>query len=191
MAGYINNPLYLSACESYTESKRLIGEISKIISEMNPEITYEDVRVQYDLILQTVLLNAALEDGKLEEIELEFLTLLIKYGDILALANEACKKMMPEWKDVRWANVAEADSESAKKLASVVTKIVSSYTDSFVQVFYAIDKYNKKVDYLGEITSYTRRILSNLSGIDGDKREGETTTGMIIFKALVTDKCKK
>ena len=191
MAGYINNPLYLSACESYTESKRLIGEISKIISEMNPEITYEDVRVQYDLILQTVLLNAALEDGKFEEIELEFVTLLIKYGDILALANEACKKIMPEWKDVRWANVAEADCESAKKLASVVTKIVSSYTDSFVQVFYAIDKYNKKVDYLGEITSYTRRILSNLSGIDGDKRAEETNTGMKIFKALVTDKCKK
>ncbi len=191
MASYINNPLYLSACESYTESKRLIGDISKIICEMDSRITYDDVRAQYDFILQAVMLNSAIEDGKLEEIELEFITLLVKYGDILELANEACRGLMPEWKDVSWANIIALDSESAKKITDMVTKIVSSYTSSFVQVFYAIDKYNTRVDYLGEITSYTRRILSNLSRIDGDKRGSEISTGMRIFDELVTNKCKK
>ena len=191
MANYIDNPLYLSACESYTESKRLIGEISKVITGIDPSITYEEVRIQYDLILQAVLLNAALEDGKFEDIELEFVTLLIKYGDILALANEACKKLMPEWKDVRWANISALDSTSAKKLAEIVTKIVSAYTDAFVKVFYVIDRANQKVNYLDELTSYTRRILSNLSKIDGDKKDSETITGMRIFNELVTNKCKK
>lgn len=191
MANYIDNPLYLSACESYTESKRLIGEISKVITGIDPTITYEEIRIQYDLILQTVLLNAAIEDGKFEDIELEFVTLLIKYGDILALANEACKKLLPEWKDIRWSNISTLDSVNAKKLAEIVTKIVSAYTDAFVNVLYVIDRANNKVNYLFELTSYTRRILTNLSMIDGDKRDSETLTGMKIFNELVTNKCKK
>lgn len=197
MAKLTQDQIMKIASINYSECETIITTISEAVNKTsNSECKPEAVMACFDMILQSCLFNAAVEDGSMEDEEIAFIGCLTRYVDLMTLVNKEIKKEVKEWNDISWIDIPTLSKDLQDSLALISAGIVKDYADVFVKVFATVDKALTEVDLLAVLNEKVVSLFIALSGVDGDDLKDETSKkeaarAVAIYKALVIDLWKE
>jgi len=176
------------ACAYYNEAKEIVKTLTEITKQAVPDFSFETAMAAYDLILQSALLTAAMEDGYYVAAEAAFIEKITDYGDLLAYINKRAKT------NFTWANIASHNPEDRKTLAlNFATVIAGEVADQFVPVFAIADKVYDEYEFGEMLLKKLRLIVMTLCVIDGDDLNGATVknefcAGNSVLEVLIAKK---
>ena len=183
------------ACNLYDEAKSIVKDLSDYAKKIAPEFSYEIAMRQFDMILQAVLLNVAVQDGVFHNVEAQFIDKITDYADVLVRVNNKIREDEPSWENITWSVIGDLSEEARDKFAIIVATIVDEIAEDFTAYFAAIDVVEDR-DYLEELQACIIKIAMLLSAVDGDDLDGDKTTqetyrGFAIFGKLFKEKWEK
>ncbi|MBQ3040832.1 MAG: hypothetical protein IJD42_04460 [Clostridia bacterium] len=193
MAQYTPDQVFGLACAAYDDARFLVREMSNIATQVIEDFPVNVPMGQYDLVLQAALLNAAVSDGKFEDIEKQFIAKITDYCDLMLLINAELKNEVEDWVDITWDHVAVLDEETRNKLVGISVAIVEKHTESLVKLFAIIDKAIEERDFIAELREITTRIIVTFTLVDGDDLESENVKNealhaLAVFEYIVGQK---
>lgn len=151
--------------------EELVKEMTQGVSSFESEYKYEFGMLQYDLILQAVLIASAIADGSYLAIENSFIEKIADYGDITLAFNQRASDENLGIEELDWDGlsrfIVNADDELRVKLVSLFGSIAWDYSNTLIGFFAPIDAVIER-DYLKEIYEATLVIVLALAEIDGD-----------------------
>lgn len=189
--------LIARARAEYEECEKIITMVSGALKKsVDPEFENTTAMICFDIIVQSCLLNGAVQDGQLEPAEIEFIKSITKYANLLPFVNAEMTKQDPKWPSLGWNDIATLDSDVQQSIALISAAVVVDYADMFTKIFATVDKILKDTDLLSLINERVYAMFIALSGIDGDELKDdiakkETVRSVIIYNALVADKWKE
>ena len=183
------------ACNIYEEAKQIVKDLSDYAKKIASEFSYEIAMRQFDMILQAVLLNVAVEDGEFYDIEAQFCDKITDYADVLGRVNAKIKEDEPSWENLDWSDIGALSEDARSKFAIIVASIVDEIAEDFTSYFAAIDVVDER-DYLEELQACIIKISMLLSAVDGDDLDSEDSTnetvrGFAIYNKLFKEKWEK
>lgn len=172
------------ACEQYDIAKSLIKEMSSFVQVVQKDFSYEKAMWQFDLILQSVLLRAAAEDGHFLDEEQQFIEKITDYADLMSFV--ARKYHI----NITWNSFSDLSSEGRKDLSLKIFAELDDLVDNFVLPFALVDAVLPK-DYCEELTKAITMIAACLAGCDGDDVDSsDFKNEMIVAFALLQKSIK-
>ena len=173
------------ACEVYEQSKDTIKELSTYMRMVSPDFSFETAMKRYDLVLQGILLRAAVEDGYFLEEEQQFIEKITDYHDIMSYFNG-------RGISISWNIFDDISNEQQKKLSIKMLAALKELADDFVTPFAMVDAVFPK-DYCEELTTQMGLICTGLAGCDGDDlnsdvARSELTVSLVLIDKLIKDK---
>ncbi len=175
------------ARQGYAEAEALIREMASSVASFNPAFGHEWAMLQYDLILQSILLAEAIADGKYLAIENSFIKQITDYGDITLAFNQRAQEENLGLEVLDWDGLAEliigADDERRVKLVSIFSSIAWDYSNTLIGFFAPVDAVIER-DYLKELTDATYMIIFAFAEIDGDSLEQRADEGSDIGREI-------
>ena len=183
------------ACNLYEDAKKTVKDLSDYAKTISPEFSYEIAMRQFDMILQAVLLNVAVQDGKFVNVEAQFIDKITDYADVLVRVNTKIKEENSSWENMTWGDIEYLTEENKDKFGLIVANIVDEIAEDFTQYFAAIDVVEDR-DYLEELQAYIIKISMLLSAVDGDDLDddaakNETYRGFAVYEHLFKNKWEK
>ena len=183
------------ACNLYEDAKKTVKDLSDYAKTIAPEFSYEIAMRQFDMILQAVLLNVAVQDNQFVNVEAQFIDKITDYADVLVKVNATLKEENPSWIDMTWNDIECLTDENKDKFALIVANVVDGIAEDFTQYFAAIDVVEDR-DYLEELQAYIIKISMLLSAVDGDDldsdaSQNETYRGFAVYNHLFKEKWEK
>ena len=185
-----------NACNTYEEAKRIIRDLSNAATEFKSDFSYEIAMKQFDLIVQCILLNLAVQDRDFCELEKVFIKNIVEYTDLLDVVNEIVKSENPEWIDITWDVINELTPENKEKLGLICANVIEKYADQFTYFFSAIDVIDER-DYLDELRGCIFKLCIMLDAVDEGGFDpdaivdAEAERGIAIYKAIFQDNWDK
>ena len=185
------------ALKHYNETVEIVKELSAIVMAVEPKFDFKIAMREYDFILQTILLQVAIEDGQFVENEKVFIDQITTYGDVLILLNKKAKESMPTWQDITWDSVGSLDQEHRQKLILIIVNYLGEFVKDFVGFFAIVDTHMKDRNFIEEIDDHLRAIILAMAMIDGDEvnlddmnadSTREIVAGHNISRALLVDR---
>ena len=173
MATYSSEYIFEISKQKYEKIQEIITEVCEIVKTVQPDLDEETVRGCFDLVIQSCMLNAAATDGKLEKNEVNFITGVTSYADILLLVNAQIKRTSPAFEGFSWEQVAGFNSEQLRKVSVAAAAIVDQYANTFVEIFATVDKIMMDRDYRAELNGAVGSLFVGLAGVDGDDLDSE------------------
>lgn len=184
------------ACDAYERAKALIAELTEKTKELAKDFNGEVAMRQFDLIIQAILLNLAVEDGELAPVEISFIENIAEYGSVLDTVNREMKEQSPTWRDMGWGDIASLSPEYQGKFATIVAAVVEKYANEFTYFFSAIDYIDEK-DYERELTYCLFELILMLDAVDeggydpDEALDDERLRALSAFEILFKDKWKE
>lgn len=172
------------AVKHYDEAIELIKALDqtfqKVAFENAPGKRY-DVKItlaQFDVILQAILLQQAVADGRFDRLEQQFIEKITDYGDLLTYIRKDSNGQL----DLSWQQLASLDVGTVRKLADILPNVLSKVCDSFVEPLAIVDKAIRDIDFFDKLTDHIAAICAMLGIVDGDddRREGEAAAAAVV-----------
>ncbi len=186
------------ACAEYSNAKSIISDLSETAMKVSENFSYEIAMKQFDMILQAILINIAVDDKDFCAYELAFIKNITDYADVLAIVNANLKKQNAEWVDIEWAHINHLEPENKDKFAIICAAVVSGIADDFTKYFAPIDVIDDR-DFLNELQACIFKISILLASIDEggiqDLEDGnvpsEQLRGIAIYEKLFRENWQK
>lgn len=185
--------LFDKAVQSYDQAIQLLKVMDQtfqdVVFKNQPDKRY-DTRItfaQFDMILQAVLLNMAISDGKFDRLEQQFVEKITDYGDLLDYIRKDSKGQL----DLTWAQVASVSPATQQQLVSALPAILDNLCDSFVKPLALVDKSVDAMDFLGKLEGYIAQISVCFSYVDGNSDQGEANASCQMVIRLLEQRWKQ
>lgn len=124
---------------------------------------------QFDVILQAILLQQSLADGRFDRLERRFVDRITDYGDLpehlLGIGGP----------DISWSRIAHLEPQLREELTRSLPQVLSDLCDSFVLPLAIVDRAVESIDFLGKLEGCITEIAGCLSFVDGQRETREAT----------------
>ena len=159
--------LFNMATNSYQNARNLVGKMNDIVarahSDFNPKAAY----VKLDIIVQYLLLETALADGKFVPIEGDFIDKITDTFDVINLFDN-----VPQGMNWRWF----AENKGFSDIKNTIAKlrgVAQAHMRDFAALFAIVDAAVENYDILGELLGYLGEITGCFTRIDGQHDDSE------------------
>ncbi len=159
--------LFEKAKYHYDRCLKFIDKMSENIQKSIPEFNASIAKMEFDIILQYVLLRTALADGAFKEIEGEFIDKITDNFDIITLF-----KGVPEGFNWKWIGANEP-LNSVRGVVNELKPRADEYIEDFINWFSALDEADTNFDLLEILTKEIGEICTCFVFCDGRRAEGE------------------
>jgi len=137
---------------------------------------------QFDLILQTALLNQAIADGEFDALEKQFVTKLTSYGNLMDYIREATGGQL----DIDWKDLARLDVGTLRKLIRLLPTMLSSLCDDFASPLSLVDRsLSDPGAALNSLIEDIACISKDMAYIDGVATDEEVHASVAMVSALI------
>ena len=151
-----------NAQEHYNEVIEVLGNFGNMISAATDGQFSTDIALlQFDCILQYILLHEAVADGRISKHEEQFINLITDRGNILAVVSEKTGVTLT------WDDLEGIDADNGIKLISAMTPIYMELLDDFLGSIAKVDAYIKEIDLLEIINEKVVAIFVAFANVDG------------------------
>ena len=167
--------LFDMASESYQKARDLVAKMNAVVSKANSKFSPEVSYIKLDIIIQYLLLETSIADGKFSPIEGDFIDKITDSFDIIDIFENAPKGMNWKW-------FAEHRSfTDIKNTIGKLRKAAQKQMSDFAELFAIVDAATENYDILGELLGYLGEIAGCFSRIDGshDEREVNVATNIV------------
>ena len=173
------------ACSVYEQAKEIIKELSAYAKLALPEFSFEVSMVQFDLLLQGILLRTAMEDGYFLKEEREFIEKITDYADIMQYYNK-------RGVDITWENFYDFSDKDRKELSLKMLAALNTIADNFIAPFALIDAAFAR-DYCEELSQKIGVICMAFSYCDGDQEnstcvKSEMGVALTLLNKVIVEK---
>ncbi len=162
----------------YASAEKLIQEMGANV----PDYKIENGMASFDLILQSVLFRAAINDGTVTANEKVFIQGITKYADFLELVSQAGGQ------EITWDNIASLDPDHRAMMATLAEDLVDQITTEFIVPLAVVDALDKERDYLSELDDLLLRIFMCFAVIDGEGLKSEMDAAVKTYVRLLSRK---
>lgn len=174
------------ARKHYNIVKSLIEELSSLAQAKQVDFSYEKAMQNFDLLLQSILLRTAVEDGCFQSEERQFIEKLTDYADLMTYVLNNTDI------DVSWDSFSSLGNEKQKDLSLDIFVVLDDLVNDFVFPFASIAAALPK-DYCEEITTAMIKISACLAGCDSDDMDSknfknETIVAFALIKKSIKEK---
>lgn len=160
--------IFNSAQNRYNNATEVLGKFSDMIAQATDgKFSTEIALVQFDCILQYILLHEAIADGEISKTERQFIDLITDRGDIF----QAVKSKTGV--EISWDELVGLDTETGMKLLSAITPVYAELLLDFVQSVAKVDGMIKDIDLLAIINESIVGIFADFACVDGDADDSE------------------
>lgn len=181
------------AVSSYRKATQLLAmtdqAYQQVMFQGRPDLGHdlEQTLAQFDLILQLVLVNMAISDGRFDPLEQQFVEQITEYGDLMQ-SLQACSNGTLQ---LTWGQLAALDLRSQQLLVNTMRDSMDSICDDFVKPLALMDKAVERVDLLRELEHYIIDIALQFSALDGNAEQREVDACCSMVMALLEERWKK
>lgn len=182
---YLNKarPYYAQACT-------LIRDLSQLAVLKGKHFPYEQSMVRFDNILQTILLNVAVEDGSFSGLDESFIRSLTRYGDAMVVINREAQKTTPNW-NMTWKGIQQQRESFGPELAVYAAKIMEAEAEAFAADFAPMDSMVAR-DYLKDLRQCVLEMMIPMSLVDdGNVTAAHNLKTVALADKLLTEKWGK
>lgn len=178
------------AQEYYDQAAGIVMELSSYSKLKGKAFSYERAMLRFDAILQTILLNVAVEDGSFSLPDEQFIRRLTVYGDAMVIINEMAQKSNPDW-NMTWSGIAKQRQSFGKELADYAVSVMTQTAEDFAADLAPIDSMVAR-DYLADLRECVLKIMVPMSLADGDgTTDPKKLRSVAVADALLSDKWAK
>ncbi len=179
-----------TALQHYEQACGIVREMVAFANtRAGQHISLEMSLWKFDAILQTILLNVAVEDGSFQLVEEQFIRKLTKYGDAMVTINEIARKSDPNWR-MTWSQLPKTSQKFQRELAEYASKVLDQTAAEFAAQLAPIDSMISR-NCLVELRDQVMYIMVNLSLADGDtpeKAKASSAKSIAVANQLLADK---
>ncbi len=188
--------LYNKACEIYAQTEDTISRMDQVFRDISGlDYDGEATLVEFDLILQGILLSVACADGVFDETERTFIENITVHGDLLEFLCED----LPEDASITWDNLVSLPQEMTDELVAILPHAMEEMCEDFVSPLAAVDfsyaRYGHLTttpgDFLRQIETALLKISSLLAFVDDNGEDEEILSAANMINALVDRHWKK
>ena len=174
----------------YTQASNTIRELVMYAGVHGKTVSYERSMIRFDNILQTILLNVAVEDGDFSALDEEFIRKLTQHGDAMVVINEEARKHNPNWR-MTWGGIAGQPKHFCRELADYAARVMENEAETFAAELAPVDSMVAR-DYLKDLRTYILEILVPMSLVDdGDFAAARNMKSVAVADKLLTEKWAK
>ncbi|MBR2987002.1 MAG: hypothetical protein IKC63_03185 [Clostridia bacterium] len=157
-----------AAQAKYNEVIDTLTKFANIIEKATEGKFSTDIAlVQFDCILQYMLLHEAVADGKISHVEQQFINFITDRGDILKVVKAKTDV------EITWDSLEAISGESGQKLLKALTPTYAELLEDFVGSVAKVDGYIKEVDLLKLINDNIIAIFALFAQVDGEASDSE------------------
>ncbi len=155
----------MNATRSYTKACDLVRDmVSQANSQSGPYVSEEKALCQLDAIIQTLLLNVAVEDGCFALVEEKFIRLVTEHGDAMVTINQIARQSDPSW-HMTWSQLPNTTPQFQRELADYATKVLDQTAAEFAAQLAPIDSMIAR-DCLAELKRCIDDMLFEISYLE-------------------------
>ena len=178
--------IFDAAQAKYNEVIDTLSKFANIIEQATEGKFSTDVAlVQFDCILQYMLLHEAVADGKISHVEQQFINFITDKGDIL-IAVKAKTGV-----ELTWDSLESISGETGQELLKALTPIYGELLADFVGSVAKVDGYVKDVDLLKLINDNIIAIFALFAQVDGEADDAERDSVVNAYVDLFLNFYKK
>ena len=160
--------IFDSAQAKYNEVIDTLTKFANIIEQATEgKFSTNIALVQFDCILQYILLHEALADGKINHVEQQFINYITDRGDILKVVQAKTGV------ELSWDELESVSPETGKELLKALTPVYGELLADFVGSVAKVDGYIKDVDLLALINDNIIGIFAAFASVDGNATDNE------------------
>lgn len=152
----------------YNEVTDTLTKFANIIEEATEgKFSTEIALVQFDCILQYILLYEAIADGKISHLEQQFINFITDRGDILKVIKAKTDV------EISWDDLESVSGDDGVELLKAIQPIYVELLEDFVGSVARVDGYISDIDLLALINDNIIGIFAGFASIDGDASDAE------------------
>lgn len=160
--------IFDSAQAKYNEVIETLTKFANMIEQATEGKFSTDIAlVQFDCILQYMLLHEAIADGKISHVEQQFINFITDRGDILKVVKAKTGV------ELTWNELESISGETGSELLKALTPVYGELLCDFVGSVAKVDGYIKEVDLLKLINDNIIAIFAAFANVDGDATDAE------------------
>lgn len=160
--------IFDSAQAKYNEVIDTLTKFANIIEQATEgKFSTNIALVQFDCILQYMLLHEAIADGKISHVEQQFINFITDRGDILKVVKAKTDV------EITWDDLESISGETGVELLKALTPVYGELLNDFVGSVAKVDGYIKEVDLLKLINDNIIAIFAAFASVDGDATDAE------------------
>lgn len=181
------------AVDSYRKATQLLAMVDQAYQQVmfkdRPDLRHdlEQTLAQFDLILQLVLVNMAISDGRFDRLEQQFVEQITEYGDLME-ALQACSNGTLQ---LSWGQLAAMDPRGQQLLVNTMRDSMYSICDAFVKPLALMDKAVERINLLQELEHYIIDIALQFSALDGNAEQREVDACCSMVMELLEQRWKE
>lgn len=181
--------LFSKAVKKHDHAIELINELSEVLTLALPEYDKDRAGVNFDYLLQSVLLRQSLADGIMDENEVAFIKGIVSAGDVLSEIRNNLKDALDEdtLKVYNWATIYELPTLVQAELINELTEYTSIYITPLAVACAVADAVTTK-NYYNAITRDICSIIAYFAKIDGKREVEEIDEGSVAYVELFAKK---
>lgn len=177
------------AAEAYDHAESTIRAMDSVFqnvtgSNYDAELTL----VQFDMILQGVLISVACADGDFDPVELDFIRQFAMHGDLLEYIRSDSNGEV----DINWDIIANLPEDAHSILVRVLPQVLDDQCESFIYPLAAVDfSYSQfggvmttPGDFLKSIEADMIKIAGLLAFVDSDGTDTEINAAVSMIYEL-------
>ena len=160
--------IFDSAQAKYNEVIDTLTKFANIIEQATEgKFSTNVALIQFDCILQYMLLHEAIADGKISHVEQQFINFITDRGDILKVVKAKTDV------EITWDELESISGETGVELLKALTPVYGELLNDFVGSVAKVDGYIKEVDLLKLINDNIIAIFAAFASVDGDATDAE------------------
>lgn len=160
--------IFDSAQAKYNEVIDTLTKFANMIEQATEGKFSTDIAlVQFDCILQYMLLHEAIADGKISHVEQQFINFITDRGDILKVVKAKTDV------ELTWDELESISGETGAELLKALTPVYGELLADFVGSVAKVDGYIKEIDLLKLINDNIIGIFAAFASVDGDATDAE------------------
>lgn len=169
----MNSVQLTKAKEHYNQIIALLNEIGKQVQEIDSKYSIETSIKQFDLVLQTIMLNQVIADGDFDNNELDFIQDIVTAADLVEYYNVIADKSYT-FETLSWGGLQKFNNKSLNIVLRDINKIMEPIEDELTYLLAIIDSKTEKNEFEMFLKNIAL-ILSCVNFIDEKVTEEEKT----------------
>lgn len=154
------------ALEEYAKIESEIDELSALVQKAHKNFSAEVAKRQFDLILQTMLLKAAIANDEFCYVEKEFISKITSHTSITELFKDN------NGNEITWEQLVQIGKQGVDFIMPKLEPYVQEKMEEFIKFFAPMDAVMSK-DYLVNIQDSILVICKCFVNIDGEVDDSE------------------
>lgn len=167
----MNSVAFNKAKTHYENVVSLLNEMGKQVQEIDNKFSLDVSIKQFDLILQTIMLNQVIADGIFGDEEKEFIEEIVSSADLLEYYG-VCSTKENTFQSLSWDGLQSFNKKALKIANDAINEMMEPVEDELTYFLAIIDSKTDK-DEFGLFLKEITLILSCLNIIDDEITEDE------------------